>query len=59
MPIRKSQGEKIDEAIDICLLKWGIERIFSIVDNKSSNDVAINYLKGKINGWNGNVTRVE
>ncbi|XP_021621453.1 BTB/POZ domain-containing protein At5g41330-like [Manihot esculenta] len=39
-------------AIESCLLNWGIKRVFTItVDNASSNDVAIFYLKKKINGW--------
>ncbi|KAG8651936.1 hypothetical protein MANES_06G036850v8 [Manihot esculenta] len=39
-------------AIESSLLNWGIKRVFTvIVDNASSNDVAISYLKKKINTW--------
>ena len=34
--------------VDSCLLKWSIDRLFTItVDNVSSNDVAIDYVKKK------------
>ncbi|XP_057990566.1 zinc finger BED domain-containing protein RICESLEEPER 2-like [Hevea brasiliensis] len=39
-------------AVEICLVNWGIKRVFTIiVDNASSNDVAIAYLKKKLVGW--------
>ncbi|KAF2288802.1 hypothetical protein GH714_014265 [Hevea brasiliensis] len=39
-------------AVESCLLIWGIKRVFTVtVDNASSNDVAIAYLKKKIVGW--------
>ncbi|XP_021600741.1 zinc finger BED domain-containing protein RICESLEEPER 2-like [Manihot esculenta] len=39
-------------AIESCLLNWGNKRVFTVtVDNASSNDVAISYLKKKINAW--------
>ncbi|XP_021631852.1 zinc finger BED domain-containing protein RICESLEEPER 2-like [Manihot esculenta] len=39
-------------AIESCLLSWGIKRVFTVtVDNASSNDVAISFLKRKINAW--------
>ena len=34
--------------VDSCLLKWGIDRLFTITtDNASSNEVAIDYVKKK------------
>ena len=34
--------------VESCLLKWCIDRLFTITaDNVSSNDVAINYVKKK------------
>ena len=34
--------------VESCLLKWGIDRLLTItVDNVSSNDVAIDYVKKK------------
>ncbi|XP_022871746.1 zinc finger BED domain-containing protein RICESLEEPER 2-like [Olea europaea var. sylvestris] len=38
--------------IETCLQDWGIEKFFTItVDNASSNDVAIAYLKRKLIAW--------
>ncbi|KAF7841070.1 zinc finger BED domain-containing protein RICESLEEPER 2-like [Senna tora] len=57
-PIENHRGETIGEAIESCLIEWGIEKVFTItVDNASLNDVAVSYLRGKINGWNGSVLR--
>ena len=40
------RGETIGKEIQCCLQKWGITKLFTItVDNASSNDVAIRYLK--------------
>ena len=34
--------------VDSCLLKWGIDRLFTnTTDNASSNEVAIDYVKKK------------
>ncbi|KAF7822115.1 zinc finger BED domain-containing protein RICESLEEPER 2-like [Senna tora] len=42
------------KAIEKCLLGWGIEKVFSItVDNASSNDTAVAYLKKRLKNWNG------
>ncbi|XP_042008263.1 zinc finger BED domain-containing protein RICESLEEPER 2-like [Salvia splendens] len=42
-------GEEIGKMIEVCLREWGIEKMFSIVvDNASSNDSAIDYLKKKL-----------
>ncbi|KAF7839307.1 zinc finger BED domain-containing protein RICESLEEPER 2-like [Senna tora] len=57
-PIENHRGETIGKAIESCLIEWGIEKVFTItVDNASSNDVVVSYLRGKINGWNGSVLR--
>ncbi|XP_021600728.1 zinc finger BED domain-containing protein RICESLEEPER 3-like [Manihot esculenta] len=51
-PITSHKGDDIGMAIESCLLNWGIKRVFIVtVDNASSNDVAISYLKKKINAW--------
>ena len=40
------KGETIGQEIDTCLYDWGISKLFTItVDNASSNDVAIRYLR--------------
>ncbi|XP_062103713.1 zinc finger BED domain-containing protein RICESLEEPER 2-like [Humulus lupulus] len=42
------KGETIGNEIELCLLEWGISKLFTIiVDNASSNDVSIRYLKRK------------
>ena len=46
------KGDTLGRAIEACLLDWGIDRILCItVDNASSNDTAITYLKKCVNGW--------
>ena len=47
-PIANHKGDAIGRAVESCLLKWGIDRLFTItVDNASSNDMAIDYVKKK------------
>ncbi|KAL0003479.1 hypothetical protein SO802_017260 [Lithocarpus litseifolius] len=42
------KGETIGRVVESCLLQWEIDHIFTItVDNASSNDVAIEYLRRK------------
>ena len=54
--ISNHKGDTIGKLIESCLIKSEIERVFTItVDNVSSNDVAINYLKQKLRNWKGNV----
>ncbi|XP_021737581.1 zinc finger BED domain-containing protein RICESLEEPER 1-like [Chenopodium quinoa] len=44
--------------IEKCLLEWELEDVFCItVDNASSNDTAIAYMKRKINGWKTGVLK--
>ena len=48
-PIANHKGDTIGRAVESCLLKWGINRLFTITaENTSSNDVAIDYVKKKI-----------
>ena len=48
MPYTNHKGDTIGWAIESCLLKWGIDRLFTTtVDNASSNDLAIDYVKKK------------
>ncbi|KAF7841239.1 zinc finger BED domain-containing protein RICESLEEPER 2-like [Senna tora] len=52
--IENHRGDTIGKAIEKCLLGWGIEKVFSItVDNASSNDTAVAYLKKRLKNWNG------
>lgn len=46
------KGETIGKMIETCLHDWGIEKVFAItVDNASSNDIAISYLRRKLVAW--------
>ena len=47
-PIANHKGNTIGRAIEPCLLKWGINRLFTkTTENASSNDVAIDYVRRK------------
>nr|KJB76715.1 hypothetical protein B456_012G102500 [Gossypium raimondii] len=53
-PISNHKGESIGMVIEKCLLNWGIDKLFTVtVDNASSNDVAIGYLRKKFNPRGG------
>lgn len=53
-PISSHKGESIGMVIEKCLLNWGIDKLFTVtVDNASSNDVAIGYLRKKFNPRGG------
>ena len=47
-PMANHKGNTISRAVESCLLKWGIDRLFTItMDNASSNEVGIDYVKKK------------
>ncbi|KAG2704131.1 hypothetical protein I3760_06G170800 [Carya illinoinensis] len=49
--IPNHRGDTIGKYIESCLLDWGIDKIFTVtVDNASSNDTAISYLKHFLTG---------
>ncbi|XP_057760663.1 zinc finger BED domain-containing protein RICESLEEPER 2-like [Arachis stenosperma] len=51
--IKNHKGETIGRKIERCLLGWGISRVFTItVDNASSNDTVISYLRTRMEDWN-------
>ncbi|WOL10773.1 zinc finger BED domain-containing protein RICESLEEPER 2-like [Canna indica] len=51
-PISSHRGENIGKTIEKCLNDWGIDKVMTItVDNASSNDTAIAFLKKKIKNW--------
>ncbi|KAE8684528.1 hypothetical protein F3Y22_tig00111128pilonHSYRG00129 [Hibiscus syriacus] len=55
-PIVGHSGELIGRAVEKCLLDWGLKRILTVtVDNASSNDLSIKYLKKNVNLWEGSV----
>ncbi|KAM1883871.1 hypothetical protein ACFX13_005180 [Malus domestica] len=43
------RGDDIGRCLEVCLNKWGIDKVFSItVDNASANDTAIAYMKRRL-----------
>ncbi|XP_031266674.1 zinc finger BED domain-containing protein RICESLEEPER 2-like [Pistacia vera] len=52
------KGLTIGKSIEKCLIEWGISKVFTVtVDNASSNDVGITYLKHRLERWNGSVLK--
>ncbi|KAJ9562036.1 hypothetical protein OSB04_007196 [Centaurea solstitialis] len=52
-PIANHRGDTIGKLVYSCIQKWGIEKVFIVtVDNASSNDGAIRYLKTMLRGPN-------
>nr|KAJ0187845.1 hypothetical protein LSAT_V11C900506490 [Lactuca sativa] len=50
--ISNHKGDTIGKMVESCLITWGIEKVFTItVDNASSNDTTISFLKKKIQNW--------
>uniref|UniRef100_A0A803N8S2 BED-type domain-containing protein n=2 Tax=Chenopodium quinoa TaxID=63459 RepID=A0A803N8S2_CHEQI len=53
-PVSGHSGELIGKSVENCLLEWNVKRVLNvIVDNASSNDLAIKYLKKFFNLWDG------
>nr|GEV72757.1 hypothetical protein [Tanacetum cinerariifolium] len=53
--ITSHRGTDIGRGVENCLIEWGLKNILTItVDNASSNDTAIDYLKGKLVKWGDN-----
>ena len=50
-------GEIIGKSIENCLIDWGITtKIMTVtVDNASANDVGVDYLRVRLDSWNGAV----
>ncbi|KAL5789248.1 hypothetical protein ACOSQ2_004136 [Xanthoceras sorbifolium] len=50
--IADHRGETIGKCIEKVLIDWGIDKVFTItIDNASSNNTAILYIKRKLNSW--------
>lgn len=50
--VENHAGETIGKMVEKCLVFWGITKVFTItVDNASSNDLALKYLKRKLTSW--------
>ena len=57
-PIPSHKGDELGRVVERCLVDWGIENVFTIsVDNVSSNDTMVSYLKKRLNNWNGIMLR--
>ena len=54
--ITNHKGDTIGRVVESCLLKWGINWLFTITtDNASSNEVAIDYVKKKTKERNNSI----
>uniref|UniRef100_A0A0A9CM89 hAT-like transposase RNase-H fold domain-containing protein n=1 Tax=Arundo donax TaxID=35708 RepID=A0A0A9CM89_ARUDO len=54
------KGETLAEKLEECLLEWDIGNIFTLpVDNASSNDVVVSYLKAISKDWEGVILKNE
>ncbi|GMI64575.1 DAYSLEEPER [Hibiscus trionum] len=59
-PIVGHSGELIARAVEKCLQEWDLKKILTVtVDNASSNDLAIKYLKQILNLWDGSMLNGE
>ncbi|KAJ8759334.1 hypothetical protein K2173_006854 [Erythroxylum novogranatense] len=59
-PIDSHKGEAIGMAVERCLIEWGIDSVLMMtVDNASSNDTAIAYLKKRFSTRKNSVIRCE
>lgn len=51
-PITSHKGDDIGKTVETYLISWGIKKVFTVtVDNASSNDIVVAYLKRKLNAW--------
>jgi hypothetical protein len=49
-------GEILGKYIEKSLIDWGIDKVLTVtVDNASSNDLAVRYLKRRLNTWKNSV----
>ena len=54
--ISSHKGEDLGRMVEGCLQDWGIEKVLTIsLDNASSNDVIVSYLRIKISNWRNTV----
>ena len=50
--VTNHKDDTIGKLIESCLLEWRIDKVFSInVDNASSNEGAISYIKKRLRSW--------
>ncbi|CAL5414902.1 unnamed protein product [Camellia sinensis] len=54
--VEDHKGGTIGKRIEMCLLEWNIDSIFTLtVDNASSNNTIIKFLKNKTKTWKGTI----
>ena len=59
-PITCHRRREIGKEIENFLIDWGIEKLMSItVDNASSNDVAVTYLKDQLKNWRSTIANAK
>ncbi|XP_054813399.1 zinc finger BED domain-containing protein RICESLEEPER 2-like [Prosopis cineraria] len=52
--VENHKGDMIGKTIERCLSDWGIQNVFTItIDNTTSNDIALSYLKRRLENWRG------
>ena len=55
-PVSSHSGDIVGKYIEKSLLDWGIDKVLTItVDNASSNDTCLRYLKRRLNTWKKSV----
>ncbi|XP_019196303.1 PREDICTED: zinc finger BED domain-containing protein RICESLEEPER 2-like [Ipomoea nil] len=60
VPVTSHKGEYLAKALENCLLEWGLRDVFSVtVDNASSNDTAMGFLKKKMVSWGSSTVRTK
>ena len=60
VPVTSHRGEYIAKGLENCLLDWGLKQIFTVtVDNASSNDTAIGFLKKKLLSWGSSAVKLK
>ena len=59
-PISSHKGIDIGFKVEKCLNEWGIDKVLTItMDNASSNDLAIKWLKEQIGNWGSSILNCE
>lgn len=59
-PISSHKGTDIGFEVKKCLNEWGIDRVFTIImDNASSNDTAIRWLKEQMASWRSSILQCQ
>ncbi|XP_019150660.1 PREDICTED: zinc finger BED domain-containing protein RICESLEEPER 2-like [Ipomoea nil] len=60
VPVTSHKGEYLAKALENCLREWGLRDVFSVtVDNASSNDTAMVFLKKKMLSWGSSTVRTK